>query len=87
MTNDDHLTQRDHTDVIIVSQAVGPNFLEPHIASCGLTRQGDTQVRVGVTGIGRTVCVRHVVIGYRQLEVGETIITYNLNPSHKIRRL
>ncbi len=57
----DHLTQRDKTHVV-TCEATGSHFLESHIASCCVTRQGDTRVRVGVIGIGRTVCVRHVVI-------------------------
>ncbi len=84
MTNDDHLTQCDYTDVIIVSNAGGSHFLEPHIASCCLTRQGDTRIRVGVIGIGRTVCVCHVVVRYRQLEVAETEITCKLNQLKEI---
>ena len=78
ITHDDHLTQCDYTDVITLA-VTGPHFLEPHIASCCLTRQGDTWVRIVVSGIGRTVYVRHVVVRYRQFEVVQTDFTYDLN--------
>ena len=74
VTDDDHLTQSDETQNILPA-IDDPHFLEPHIASCCLTRQGDPQFRVVVIGIFCTVCVCHVVIRYRQLEVVETEIT------------
>ncbi len=89
MTNNDHLTQSNETPVGIPAVTASPHSLEPHIASCCVTRQGNVPSRVGAIVVVRTIGVSHVIIRYRELEVVETEITwawdkYTGNNRHQI---